>query len=75
MTRFETTAVGLAAVIAALVYLGRQVRKIATGISFWSGLPDAHRELAEASRANTKAIADLTRVVDKMTRLDGRRKD
>jgi hypothetical protein len=74
VTRYETIVGGLVAIVAGLVYLARQVRKLAASVSFWAALPAEHRELMEVSRANTQAIADLTKIVDNMTKLDRRRR-
>ncbi len=52
--------VGAAALVAALVYLGRSARKLATQIGVWSSLPS---EVA----TNTRVTAELSRTVRELT--------
>jgi hypothetical protein len=60
MTRFEILVSGLAAAVAGLLYLVRQLRGVAKMIAFIAGLPEEQRQLREATAANTKAIQLLT---------------
>lgn len=59
MTGLEPALITAAAAAAGLVYLGREVRKLAKVITFWSGLPKAHEKLERATRQNTQALAGV----------------
>lgn len=63
---WEPVVISAAAGVAGLVYLGREVRKLASVITFWSGLPAAHEALKLATRANTKAIEGLDETVGEL---------
>lgn len=71
MTKYESLIIGLAAVLAALLYLVRQLAKVATAVRFISDHPAEHRRLAEATAANTAAIDRLTSEIRRPT--DSRR--
>jgi len=70
VTHYETIVGGLVAIVAGLLYLGRQVGRMSRALTFWSALPEEHRELMAASETNTRNIADLTKAVDRLARLD-----
>lgn len=57
MSSLEPALIGIGATAAALVYLGREIRKLAKVITFWSGLPKAHEKLERAVKENTAALA------------------
>ena len=63
MATWEPAAVELAAAVAGLVYLAREIRKLAKVITFWSGLPKAHQSLERAVKINTEAISSLDETV------------
>lgn len=59
MAAIEPALITAGAVVAAVVYLGREVRKLAKVITFWSGLPKAHEKLERATKQNTQAIESM----------------
>lgn len=59
--------VGVAATLAALIYIGRQVGKLATLAKVLTRLPAEHEQLLAATTSNTIAIADLTAQVRQLT--------
>lgn len=63
---WEPVVISAAASVAGLVYLGREVRKLAKVITFWSGLPAAHKKLEQATKANTVAIGSLDETVGEL---------
>lgn len=59
MAAIEPTLIVTGAAVAAVIYLGREVRKLAKVITFWSGLPKAHERLERATKRNTAAIESM----------------
>lgn len=59
VTKEVAALVGIAATLAAVIYLGQQIRKLAKVITFWSGLPKAHEKLERATKQNTTAIQSM----------------
>lgn len=64
---WEPAIVTAAAAVAGLIYLGREVRKLAKVITFWSGLPKAHERLEMTTRHNTAAIQNLDETVAELS--------
>ena len=67
LTVLEPGLITAGAAVGAVVYLGREVRKLAKVITFWSGLPAAHEELRHATRINTEAIRDMSDRLGELT--------
>lgn len=59
MAALEPALIAAGAATAAVIYLGREVRKLAKVITFWSGLPKAHEKLERATKRNTAAIESM----------------
>ncbi len=72
MTRYETLVIGLAAVLAALGYLVRQVARLATAVRWVAAHPAEHRRLAIEMRALTEQLRQLTAEITQ-ARTPGRR--
>lgn len=72
-TRDAALVVSVAAVLAALIYMLKLLRRIAASVDFWTSLPSQYGELVRVTRTNTEAIAALTRRLDAMDRPSGRR--
>lgn len=53
--------------LAALVYIGRQVGKVAALLSLLGRLPTEHAQLLEATKVNTTQIAALTTQMQQLT--------
>lgn len=62
--RIAAVVVGAAGFLAALIYLGRQLGRLATLLQFLTGLPARFDSLETATEANTLAIKTLTRRLD-----------
>jgi hypothetical protein len=65
--RYAEYLVTLAAVVAALLYIGRKVGQVAIILRLLARLPDEHQQLLEATKVNTSNIADLTKQVSRLT--------
>lgn len=67
MPAIEPTLIAAGAAIAAVVYLGREIRKLAKVITFWSGLPKAHERLERATKQNTRAIESMDETLGELS--------
>jgi hypothetical protein len=57
----------IAAALLGLVYIGRKIGQVAVILQLLARLPDEHAQLLEATRANTRDIATLTKQVSTLT--------
>lgn len=76
MSRAEQilTLIGSAgAALAAVVYTGRQIRRLAARIEDVLALPGAYQELRTVTANNTAAIKRLTEAVDRLERTESGR--
>ncbi|HEY6278448.1 MAG TPA: hypothetical protein VIX86_19205 [Streptosporangiaceae bacterium] len=73
MNRYEVAITGLAAAVAGLVYLARQLVKVTRRIDALFAMPVQYRALAAVTVANTEAIAELTIAVAKLAQVERER--
>lgn len=67
MTHYEVAIAAAAAGLAALIYIGRQVRSAAALVTMLAQLPAEHQQLIVATAANTAAISALTAQLSALT--------
>ncbi len=60
VNRYAADVVAVAATVAALIYIGRQIGKLATLAKVLVRLPAEHDQLLRATTSNTANIAALT---------------
>lgn len=67
ITHYDTLVGGLALAIGGIAYMLRTVRRIASTITWWTGLPPRFEDLYRAHDANTAAIRDATQGIADLT--------
>jgi hypothetical protein len=73
LEKYGVPIITLAAVVAGVIYLARELGRVAELARFAASHPAAHDELSKTQKANTDAIAALTDEVRKLAVIERRR--
>ncbi len=74
LAHYGAAIVGLAAIVAALLYLARQLARLATAVRFVANHPAEHRKLAEATDASTRQLRILAEEVRQLALVERSRR-